>query len=394
MRESSSFKCNFLLVMTFLVFSGTQSRTCGQTGLWGGEFAHHAELLKDFDYKWAVTQKWDEVTEEWKDTLSVAYTIPGANGKIAETFTRSYDSSMGDTREVITYDEKTMSSIIYMKDPVSGEFRKEPYSSVKNWYSGDCLVKNEMMFDFSAIELFGNAIYYSETGYRLENQKIIADSTFFKFSEITEELSMLGYKPENTDWTLFSRNEYLYIGSSIVTLNYIRDRNSSSFVISGKDSIVKTDDKISEIHSFTNEEGKWITTSTLKFLYDGNRVTQSISQYREFDKLINLERTQYFHTPYPFSDIKHPISYHNTNRINAFVSEKNGLCTVNLSLNQPSNVSIYLTDLKGRKLGNGVKQRVMPGSSSLPLSVSSPGKYLCHVISGQERTVVPFTKLK
>ena len=211
----------------------------------GWRVCSSCELLKDFDYKWAVSQKWDEVTEEWKDTLSVAYTIPGANGKIAETFTRSYDSSMGDTREVITYDEKTMSSIIYMKDPVSGEFRKEPYSSVKNWYSGDCLVKNEMMFDFSAIELFGNAIYYSETGYRLENQKIIADSTFFKFSEITEELSMLGYKPENTDWTLFSRNEYLYIGSSIVTLNYIRDRNSSSFVISGKDSIVKTDDKIS-----------------------------------------------------------------------------------------------------------------------------------------------------
>lgn len=281
-----------------------------------------------------------------------------------------------------------------MKDPLSGEFRKEPYSSIQNWYSGDCLVKNEMSFDFSTIEMFGNATYHSQTGYRLENQKIIADSTFFKFSEITDELSELGYSPEDTAWTLFSRNQYLYIGNSIVTLNYTKDKETSTFVISGKDSTVITDDKITEIHSFTSAEGKWITTAISKLLYNGNRITQSIYQARVFEDMVNMERTQYFHTPYPFSGIRHLSSSQKTNQLNAFVSERNGLCAVNITLNRPSDFSIYLTDLKGRKLGNSVRQRVLPGSFSLPLSVSSPGKYLCHIISGQDRTVVPFTKTK
>lgn len=394
----SFFIRSLLLTATFFLFSATHSKTFGQSGFYGGELAHNMEIMNNVDYKWAVTQMWDKVTEEWKDTLAVSYSTPGANGKPAEVFTRSYDSLIGDTRGVISYDgQKITSSITYMKDPLSGEFRKEPYSSIQNWYSGDCLVKNEMAFDFSIIEVFGNATYHSQTGYRLENQKIIADSTFFKFSAITEELSGLGYSSEDTAWTLFSRNEYLYIGNSIVTLNYTVDKETSSFVTSGKDSTVITDDKVTEIHSFSNAEGEWITTAILKLLYDGNRITQSIYQSRVFDvsyEMVNMERTQYFHTPYPFSGIRHLSSSQKTNRINAFVSEKNGLCAVNISLNRSSDFSIYLTDLKGRKLGNDVRRRVMPGSSSLPLSVSTPGKYLCHIVGEQERAVVPFTKIK
>lgn len=384
MGELSFFKSFLLLAAVFLIFSGSQADIHGQTG-------YYLEELTDIDYKWAVQQKWDKTTGDWNDTLSVTYIIPGANGKPSEIFTHNYDPIVGDMREVITYkDDKKMNLVAYMKDSLSGEFQKEPYCIQTFWYTEDILAKYEIVIDLSKTSFSEKIKYHIEKGYRPGNQRIAADSTLIKYSGSEEELARLGFSTEDTTWTLIERSDYLYSGNSLVTLIY-RGKESSPF---GKDSTVIIGEKLSEIHGFASEEGEWIATSLIKIVYDGDLITQMIYQERENDSLVNQDRTLFFHTPYPFSGTKHLSSSHKTNRINAFVSENNGFYMVNLSLNQSSEVSIYLTDLKGRKLGNAVRRRVMPGSSSLSLSVSSPGKYLCYIISGQERAVVPFTKLK
>ncbi len=380
MNKSSLLKNSFLLLV-YLLFSGSRTDIYGQT-----DFYLDAQIY--FDYKWSVTQKWNDLTGDWNDTLKVSYTIPGANGKPSEIITRRYDDLSGDLREVITYDgDKIANTVGYIKDSLSGEYQKKPSYTSTRWYSGDILVKIENTFQISEDS---DVKLHSETRFSYQNQRKNADSTFTKFSGTIEDLTQQGIAPEDTVWLFNNRSEYSYKENSIVTLQYDNEGSPN-----GKDSTVFIGDKISEIYEFGfKNDGELVVMGLTKITYDGDLITQIIYQERENESLVNRERTQFFHTPYPLAGTKHISSSHKTNRISAFVSESNGFYTVNLSLNQLSDVSICLTDLKGRKLGNNVNRRVMPGSSSLPLPVLSPGKYLCHIISGQERTVVPFTKIK
>lgn len=97
MGKSSLLKSDILPVVAFLIFSGAQTDIYGQTGFYLGKQIN-------FDYKWSVTQKWDDLTGDWNDTLAVSYTISGANGKPYEIITLSHDESSTITlREVFTY---------------------------------------------------------------------------------------------------------------------------------------------------------------------------------------------------------------------------------------------------------------------------------------------------
>lgn len=382
MSKSSLLKSNILPVVAILIFSGAQADIYGQSGFYFGNQIN-------FDYKWTVSQKWDDLTGDWNDTLSVSYTISGANGKPAEIITLSHDESPTSTlREVITYNgDKIANTVGYIKYSLSGEYQKAPLYTLTYWYSGDTMLKYEIAIQASTDS---DVKFHSETRYRLVNQKTISDSSFTKISGKIEDLIQQGYEIIDTAWVFSGRSEYSYKENSIVTLGYKPDEDSPV----GKDSTVMIGDKISEIYDFgITDDGEWVVMSLTKITY-GDLVDQIIYQERENESLVNKERVQFFNNTYPFTGTKHISSSHRINRINAFVSEGNGSCVVNLFLNQSSDISIYLTDLKGRKLGNSVRQRVLPGSFSLPLSVSSPGKYLCHIISGQDRTVVPFTKTK
>lgn len=386
MSKSSLLKRSLFSAVAFIIFSGARADIYGQAGL----YYFGKQIL--FDYKWSILQKWDDYAKDWKDTLAVTYTISGADGKPSEVITLDYANSYYDVlREVITYNGAKIANITaYIMDSLGGEYEKVPSHTRTYWYSGDIMVKNEVVYKAGENDNFSIKLHV-QTRFKLDNQRTTADSMFRKMSGTTEELLFHGYSPEDTVWYLSDRSEYSYKGNSIVKLNYYDSTDSPI----SKDSTVMTGDKITEIYDFGVQfDGEWILNDAITITYDGDRVDQIIYQDAKYDSLVNKFRVQFFHTPYPFTGTKHICSSHRTSRINAFVSEGNGSYVVILFLNQSSDISIYLTDLRGRKLGNSVRQRVSPGSFSLPLSVSSPGKYLCHITSGQDRTVVPFTKIK
>lgn len=180
MGKSSLLKSSLLPVVAFLIFSGAQTDTYGQAGFYFGKQIN-------FDYKWSVAQKWDDLTGDWNDTLALSYTISVANGKPSEIITLSHDdSSFGVLREVITYNgDKIANTAAYIKDSLSGEYQKAPLYTQTFWYSGDNLLKHEIALQFSEDS---DVKFHSETRFRLDNQRITADSSFTKISGTIEDL--------------------------------------------------------------------------------------------------------------------------------------------------------------------------------------------------------------
>lgn len=401
MTRSLFLKSSLLLAVIFTIFPATQSIVYGQ-------LPYYFNLLNDTDYKWQLTQEWNADTEKWEDTLSLSHVLSDANGKPSEIvyYNKTRDnSSPAQLRVVKTYEgNRLRNSITYVPDTLDNDFQEVVYSSITYWYSGDFMVKTELVVNFSAYfkdyELYGNINFHIETGYRISNNKAISDSSFVKYSGVTEEAmgsSGLSFTPQDTVWQLQSRREYSYVGNSIITTNYDKSTNSSTFIATLKDSTIMDGDKISEIYTFvpnTDIDDDWEINESINLIYAGEHITQMITKKRVNDSLINSERTMFFLTPYPGSGIRAPESVHKTNKLNAFVSSNKGYDAINLSLSRVSDVCIYVTDLKGRKVGNVTRTKLSSGSNCVPLAASSMGKYLCHIITGQERTVVPFSKTK
>lgn len=401
MLNSSHLKKIHVLIATMVIFSGNGYKASAQ-------LSPYLDFLGS-GFKWQLMQQWNTATQQWNDTV-LSYIVAGENNKPSAMIHKAKDqegSFQIIARDTFIYEgEKIKTTTSWILDPNTNEFETEPYSSTTYWFSGDKLIKTETMSrpfvsfadiskEFAALS---KIIVYGVTGYRIERERVIADSTLIKYGGLTsEELQELGFilEPEDTNWTLQSKSEYTYFGNSTVTLIYNKDAESAQLTLDSKDSTVMDGEKHSEVYTYTYTDGDvWVLSSLIKCSYEGDRPNQVLYQTVENNVPINENRVLFFYTPYNGSGVKYLSGSSKGSNTGAVVSSTHGHYAVNLTLEKPAEVSVYLTDLKGRKAGIETKIRLSSGTHSVPLRVASPGKYLCHVKSGQNRDVVPFTKIR
>lgn len=400
MLNSSHLKKIPALIIMIVTFSGIGNKVSGQ-------LSSYLDFLGS-GFKWQSIQQWNTATQQWNDT-ALSYIAAGENGKPSGMIHKAKDqegSFQIVARDTFIYeDEKIKTITSWILDPTTNEFETEPYSSTIYWFSGDKLIKTEttshpfvsfadISQEFAALS---KIIMYEVTGYRIERERVVADSTLVKYGGLTsEELQEMGFLgPDDTNWTLQSKSEYTYFGNSTVTLNYNRDEESAQLTLDSKDSTVMDGEKYSEVYTYTYTNGEeWVLSSLVRCIYEGERPNQVLYQTVENNIPTNENRILFFYTPYTGSGVKHLSGSSKRSNTGAVVSSTHGRYAVNLTMEKPAEVFVYLTDLKGRKAGIETKIRLSSGTHSVPLSVASPGKYLCHVKSGQNRVVVPFTKIK
>ncbi|NLG19577.1 MAG: hypothetical protein GX556_19835 [Fibrobacter sp.] len=80
--------------------------------------------------------------------------------------------------------------------------------------------------------------------------------------------------------------------------------------------------------------------------------------------------------------------------IKASLSTNRGSQTLNLTVDNPSRFSNSLSDLSGRTAERIAEHTFSSGTHSIPLNISTPGKYYCKIGTKGNKTVLPLTILR
>ena len=128
----------------------------------------------------------------------------------------------------------------------------------------------------------------------------------------------------------------------------------------------------------------------MQYFYTGDSLRQTISQTLKDNEWVNSIRVVYHYTPYGTSVKSGPVASASSG-IKADISGIGNNYILDLKLDQQREFSVSLADLSGRIVKRIANHSYLSGSHSIPIRVSTPGKYFCQITTKDKRTVVPFT---
>lgn len=233
--------------------------------------------------------------------------------------------------------------------------------------------------------------------------KIQSDSTRFRTTGITEAMiEEYGIYFElmnivtDSEWVMTDRETYTYDDESTIVIHEYFDRESEAWIVYSKDSVLTIGNSIACSYSFSQtspDECK--LASRNQYTYNsGNSMTQMIYQQYIDGDWVNSLRMVVMYTPYGESSVKPGPFAAPSKNIKASLSTNRGSQTLNLTVDNPSRFSISLSDLSGRTVKRIAEHTFSSGTHSIPLNISTPGKYYCKIGTKGNKTVLPLTILR
>ncbi|NLG15691.1 MAG: T9SS type A sorting domain-containing protein [Fibrobacter sp.] len=369
--------------------------------------SNYFDFESDTPYKWFFMQSWDTLSGNWGDTAMICQVTQSLNGKPVEAILKSDGSQEDIMKLVYNYqDGKVANGQIFTWEAENNNFSQAPSYQLNLVWQDEEMVKmvteNTLSFypELAATlpEELHNVKLISETGYSFADGNILSDSTRSKVSGATAEaleehsflLKLYGI-PADTNWVQTTRETYSWSGSTMIKIAESFDTESGELIFTSKDSILNENQKVTSIYNFFQDlNGDWELIGRAQYFYTGDSLRQTISQTLKDNEWVNSIRVVYHYTPYGTSVKSRSVASANSG-IKADISGIRNNYILDLKLDQQTEFSVSLSDLSGRIVKRIANHSYLSGSHSIPIRVSTPGKYFCQITTKDKRTVVPFT---